>query len=341
MVANVCRMAYGRTMKQSLVPRLGRKISQVGLGTWQIGGGWGDVDEDRSQEILNTAADAGITFLDTADGYGAGKSERSIGQFLKSRPNRDDFFVATKFGRLADPHVAEAYNLDNFRRWTDSSRENLGVDTLDLVQMHCPPSEVLRRPSTYDDLRTLVQEDRIRHWGASVETCQEALDVMGEDDAATIQIIVNIFRRKPLERVISTAQEAGVGIIARVPLASGLLSGKYDEHTTFPENDHRNFNRDGAFFDVGETFAGVPFEVGVKAAQKVKALTPEGWTTAQLALAWLSSVGVSTMIPGASTPDQARANATVGELPQIDDETLAELAAIYNSDIRQYVHSRW
>lgn len=313
----------------------------MGLGCWQLGGDWGDVDEDRSQEILHAAADAGTTFFDTADAYGDGRSEKSIGAFLKDRSHADDIFVATKMGRRADPHVAEAYTLDNFRRWTDRSRENLGVDTLDLVQLHCPPSEVMHRPQTFDDLRTLVQEGRMRHWGVSVEQSQDAQDVLGEDDVATIQIILNVFRRKPLERVTAQAAEAGVGIIARVPLASGLLSGKYDEGTTFAENDHRTFNRSGAAFDVGETFAGVPFEVGVKAARKVAALTPEGWTPAQFALAWIGSVGIATMIPGARTPEQARANAAVGGLPQIDEETLAKLAAIYNSDIRQYVHTKW
>ncbi|MEX0913997.1 MAG: aldo/keto reductase [Demequina sp.] len=328
-------------MKKSFVPRLGREISQVGLGCWQLGADWGDVDEDRSQEILHAAADAGTTFFDTADAYGDGRSEASIGTFLKDRDNSSEIVVATKMGRRADPHVASAYTLDNFRRWTDRSRENLGVDTLDLVQLHCPPSEVMHRPQTFDDLRTLVQEGRMRHWGVSVETSQDAQDVLGEHDVATVQIVLNVFRRKPLERVTVQAAEAGVGIIARVPLASGLLSGKYDEHTTFPDNDHRTFNRSGAAFDVGETFAGVPFDVGVQAARKVAALTPEGWTTAQLALAWIASQSVATMIPGARTPEQARGNAAVGSFPQIDDETLAELAAIYNSDIRQHVHSRW
>lgn len=328
-------------MKNTLVPRLGRCISLVGLGCWQLGGDWGDIDEDRSQAILNAAADAGTTFFDTADVYGDGRSEKSIGIFLKNRADTDEIVVATKMGRRANPHVASEYNLDNFRRWTDRSRENLGVDALDLVQLHCPPTEVMHNPETFDDLRTLVQEGSIKSWGVSVETCQDAVDVLGEPDVASIQIILNIFRRKPLERVTAMAAETGAAIIARVPLASGLLSGKYDEHTTFAENDHRTYNRDGSAFDIGETFAGVPFDVGVEAAKKVAALTPEGWTTAQLALAWIGSVGVATMIPGARTPEQAVLNAQAGRLSHIDDATLAELAAIYNSDIRQHVHSRW
>jgi aryl-alcohol dehydrogenase-like predicted oxidoreductase len=339
--ARATHMEYGLRMKQTLVPRLGRPLSLVGLGCWQLGGDWGDVDEDRSQAILHAAADAGTTFFDTADVYGDGRSESSIGTFLKDRADSADFFVATKMGRRADPHTADHYTLDNFRRWTDRSRANLDVDTLDLVQLHCPPSEVMHDPQTFDDLRTLVQEDRIANWGVSVETCRDAVDVLGEPDIASIQIILNVFRRKPLERVTIAAAEAGVGIIARVPLASGLLSGKYDQHTTFAENDHRTYNRAGEAFDVGETFSGVPFEVGVEAAKKVAALTPEGWTTAQFALAWIGTVGVATMIPGARTPEQARLNAAVGELPQIDEETLAELAAIYNSDIREHVHAKW
>jgi len=328
-------------MKINRVPRLGRELSQVGLGCWQLGADWGDVSDERSQEILAAAADAGITFFDTADAYGDGRSERAVGTFVNGHADSSRFVVATKMGRRADPHVATEYNLDNYRRWTDRSRENLGVDTLDLVQLHCPPSAVMRDPRTFDDLRTLVQEERIAKWGASVELVDDALHVLGEPDLATIQIIVNVFRRKPLERVVAAAEEAGVGIIARVPLASGLLSGKYDEDTTFAADDHRTYNRDGSAFDVGETFAGVPFDVGVKAAREVAKLTPEGWTTSQLALAWLGSVGIATMIPGARTPEQARQNAAAGNLPHLDDATMADLASIYNRDIREHVHARW
>jgi aryl-alcohol dehydrogenase-like predicted oxidoreductase len=328
-------------MKSNRVPRLGRELSVVGLGCWQLGADWGDVSDEQSHQILSAAADAGTTFFDTADVYGDGRSERAVGAFVNAHPDRARFVVATKMGRRADPHVASGYNLDSFRRWTDRSRENLGTDTLDLVQLHCPPSEVLRNPQTFDDLRTLVQEGRIAKWGVSVELVDDAMRILGESDLATIQIIVNVFRRKPLERVLGAADAAGVGIIARVPLASGLLSGKYDEDTTFAANDHRTYNRDGSAFDVGETFAGVPFDIGVKAAREVAALTPEGWTTSQLALAWLRSVRVATMIPGARTPEQARLNAAVGDLPQLDDATMAELASIYNRDIRAHVHSKW
>ena len=321
--------------------RLGRPISVIGLGCWQLGGDWGDVDEDRSQEILAAAADAGVTFFDTADVYGDGRSEKSIGVFLKSRPDRERFLVATKMGRRANPHVSEAYTLDNFRAWTDRSRVNLGVDKLDLVQLHCPPSEVLSIPQTYDDLATLIEEGRVEKCGVSVETCEEALLAIREPTIASVQIILNLFRRKPLERVMVEAQEAGVAIIARVPLASGLLSGRYTAETDFPTNDHRNYNRHGEAFDVGETFSGVPYDVGVAAAKEIASLTPPGWSTAQLALRWIVDQGVATVIPGASHPDQARTNAAVADLPPLGEEVLAALAEVYNHMIREHVHSRW
>ncbi|WP_084105914.1 aldo/keto reductase [Demequina sp. NBRC 110056] len=327
-------------MRSTFVPRLGRDISVIGQGCWQLGADWSHVADDTAQDILRAAADAGVTFFDTADVYGDGRSERAVRDFLASH-GATGITVATKMGRRADPHVAGEYTLDNYRRWTDRSRENLGVDTLELVQLHCPPTAVLEDPRTYDDLRTLRDEGRIAHFGVSVETCDEALTAMRDADVATVQIILNVFRRKPLEQVVGAAHEAGVGIIARVPLASGLLSGKYDEHTTFGEGDHRAFNRHGEAFDVGETFSGVPYEVGVEAAREVAALTPEGWTTAQFALAWITAVGAATVIPGASKPAQAQANAQAAELPSIDDETLAALAAIYNERIREHVHAKW
>lgn len=326
-------------MHTTFVPRLARDVSSIGLGCWQLGADWGDVSDDTADAILEAAHSAGVTFYDTADVYGDGRSERAVGAFRARHP---EITVATKMGRRADPHVAEAFTLDNFRAWTDRSRENLGVDTLDLVQLHCPPTEVFADPAVYEGLATLVAESRIEHWGVSVETVDEALEALRHDGLATIQIIVNVFRRKPLEQVIGAAADAGVGIIARVPLASGLLSGKYDEHTTFAENDHRNYNRDGSAFDVGETFAGVPFDVGVRAARDVADLTPKGWTTAQFALGWLAQQpGIATVIPGARTPEQAVANAAAADLPAIGDETAAALAAIYNDQIREHVHSRW
>jgi aryl-alcohol dehydrogenase-like predicted oxidoreductase len=314
----------------------------VGLGCWQLGADWGSVTEEAALSVLEAAVDSGVTFLDTADVYGDGRSEKLIGTFLRSRGPDHGLTVATKMGRRADPHTAEAYTLSWFRAWTDRSRENLGVDTLDLVQLHCPPSVVLSRESTYDALDVLVDEGRIASYGVSVETVDEALEAIVRPNVATVQIILNVFRRKPLEQVLPLAQKEGVGIIARVPLASGLLSGKYDEDTQFAADDHRSYNRAGAAFDVGETFAGVPFEVGVAAAREVASLTPPGWTTAQLALRWIiDQPGVSVVIPGARSAEQAVGNAAAAALPSIDEETLGGLRGIYDGRIRQHVHARW
>ncbi|WP_217617046.1 aldo/keto reductase [Cellulomonas sp. GbtcB1] len=330
-------------MQTRTLGRTGRDVSVVGLGCWQLGADWGEVAEDDALAVLAAAADAGVTFFDTADVYGDGRSETLIGRFLRERPaGADRITVATKMGRRADPHVAGAYTLDAFRAWTDRSRANLGVDTLDLVQLHCPPSEVLDRDATYDALDTLVDEGRVAAYGVSVETVDEALAAIARPHVATIQIILNAFRRKPLERVLPAAAEAGVGIIARVPLASGLLSGKYDEHTEFAATDHRSFNRHGEAFDVGETFSGVPFEVGVAAAREVAALTPADATTAQLALRWIvDQPGVSTVIPGARNAEQARGNADAARIPSLDDWTLDRFREIYDERIRPHVHDRW
>lgn len=326
-----------------MLGRTGRSVGVIGLGCWQLGADWGDVGEDTALEILATAVDSGVTFLDTADVYGDGRSERLVGRFVAERGGAaSGLTVATKMGRRADPHVAEAYTLDAFRAWNDRSRENLGVETLDLVQLHCPPSAVLDRDATYDALDTLVDEGRVAAYGVSVETVDEALAAIARPNVASVQIILNVFRRKPLEQVLPAAAEAGVGIIARVPLASGLLSGKYDERTTFAADDHRTFNRHGEAFDVGETFAGVPFEVGVAAARQVAAFTPQGATTAQLALRWIvDQPGVSVVIPGARNPEQARGNAGAADLAPLSSETQAALAEIYDEHIRAHVHERW
>ncbi len=328
-------------METRVLGRTGRSVGVVGLGCWQLGADWGEVDDDAARAVLTTALDAGVTFLDTADVYGDGRSEAFIGAVLAER-GREGITVATKMGRRADPHVADAYTLDSFRRWNDRSRTNLGVETIDLVQLHCPPTDVYRRERTYDDLDTLVAEGRVAAYGVSVETVEEALLAIARPNVATVQIILNVFRRKPLEEVLPAAREAGVGIIARVPLASGLLTGKYDEHTTFAATDHRTYNRNGEAFDVGETFAGVPFEVGVVAAREVASFTPAGATTAQLALRWvIDQPGVSVVIPGARSPQQALGNAEAAELPPLDHETLAGLQRIYDESIRFHVHHRW
>ncbi|ACV09221.1 aldo/keto reductase [Jonesia denitrificans] len=324
--------------------RLPYDLSVIGQGTWQLGADWGDVTEDQALAVLDAAYESGVRFFDTADVYGDGRSEQLIATYLRSRPSHG-ITVATKMGRRANPHTADHYTLDNFRRWTDRSRKNLGVDTLDLVQLHCPPSPVLDQETTYEWLDTLVAEDRIAHYGVSVETCAEALTAIAHPRVASLQIIVNAFRQKPLQQVLPAAADAGVAVIARVPLASGLLSGKYDLSTTFPDNDHRTYNRQGEAFDVGETFSGVPFDVGVLAAGEfTAAVQAQGVeaTPAQRALRWLIDLPqITTVIPGARNADQARANALAAEQPPLDEATAKRITEIYDAHIRSHVHDRW
>ncbi|HEU5473434.1 MAG TPA: aldo/keto reductase [Actinophytocola sp.] len=326
-------------MEQRIIGRLGRAVSVVGLGTWQLGADWGAVDEDVALDILAAAADSGVNFFDTADVYGDGRSERLIGAFLRGAGG--NVMVATKMGRRAPQEPAE-FTLDNFRAWTDRSRANLGVDTLDLVQLHCPPTPVFGTDAVFDALDTLVAERRIAAYGVSVETCAEALTAIARPGVASVQIILNALRRKPLERVLPAAAAAGVGIIARVPLASGLLSGRFGPDTAFGADDHRNFNRHGEAFDVGETFSGVDYATGIEAATEFGALAPHGTTPAQLALRWvIQQPGVTTVIPGATSVAQARANAAAATVPALPDPTLAAIEDLYDRRIRADVHHRW
>ncbi len=281
-------------MEQRVLGKTGRPVSIVGLGTWQLGADWGSVTETDALNVLRAAVDCGATFLDTADVYGDGRSERIIGQFLAGHPGHD-VVVATKMGRRV-AQVPSNYTLENFRGWTDRSRRNLGVDRLDLVQLHCPPTPVYGSDAVYDALDTLVAEERIAAYGVSVETAEQALIALARPGVATVQIIFNAFRRKPLDQVLPAASAAGVGIIVRVPLASGLLSGRYRLDTVFAPDDHRNYNRHGEAFDVGETFSGVDYPTGVQAATEFAAIAAEPgaftadvtWTptTAQVALRW-------------------------------------------------------
>jgi aryl-alcohol dehydrogenase-like predicted oxidoreductase len=317
---------------------MGRDASVIGLGAWQLGADWGDVTEEDAHATLGAAVDAGVTFIDTADVYGDGRSEQIIGSFRKQRPG---LFVATKMGRRMAQEVGN-YSLDNFRAWTDRSRANLGVDTLDLVQLHCPPTPVFSMDATYDALDLMVQEKRIAAYGVSVETADEALAAIARPGTASVQIILNAFRLKPLEQVLPAAREAGVGIIARVPLASGMLSGRYDANTTFAADDHRNFNRHGEAFDVGETFSGVDYETGLAAVERLRPLVREGETMAQFALRWvIDQPGVTAVIPGARNPEQARANAAVADLAPLSPETLQAVRSTYDDLIRPQVHNRW
>ncbi|MEU2353222.1 aldo/keto reductase [Streptomyces misionensis] len=327
-------------MDEREIRRSGQKMSAVGLGTWQLGADWGDVDEKDALAVLEAAAESGVTFFDTADVYGDGRSEQTIAAFLRGRPDLR-VLVATKMGRRVE-QLPENYVLDNFRAWNDRSRRNLGVDRIDLVQLHCPPTEVFTSDEVYDALDTLVEEERIAAYGVSVETCAQALAAIARPHVASVQIILNPFRMKPLHEVLPAAREAGVGIIARVPLASGLLSGKYTKDTVFAANDHRTFNRHGEAFDQGETFSGVDYETGVEAAAEFAALAPEGYTPAQLALRWIiEQEGVTTVIPGARNPEQARANAAAAALPPLSPDTLAAIRDLYDKRIREQVEHRW
>ncbi|MQS08781.1 aldo/keto reductase [Streptomyces alkaliphilus] len=327
-------------MEQREFGRSGQRASVIGLGTWQLGADWGEVSEKDAMAVLDAAAEAGVTFLDTADVYGDGRSERLIAAWRRENPGVG-VMVATKMGRRVE-QLPEHYSLDNFRAWNDRSRANLGVDTIDLVQLHCPPTAVYSSDEVFDALDTLVAEGRIARYGVSVETCEEALAAIARPGTTSVQIILNPFRLKPLERVLPAAREAGVGIIARVPLASGLLSGRYTADTTFSADDHRTYNREGEAFDRGETFSGVDFTTGVEAAREFAALAPEGATPAQTALRWIvQQPGVTTVIPGARSPEQARANAAAADLAPLPEATLEAVRELYDRRIRPQVHDRW
>jgi len=331
-------------MEERVLGRTERPVSVIGLGTWQLGADWGEVSEGDALAILEAAAEAGMTFFDTADVYGDGRSEQLIGRFLAENPDLV-VTVATKMGRRVEQRP-ENYTLANFRTWTDRSRRNLGLDQLDLVQLHCPPTPLYSSDEVYDALDTLVEEGAIANYGVSVETCDEALTAVARRGTATVQIILNAFRRKPLDFALPAAQQAGVGIIARVPLASGLLSGRYTESTQFAENDHRSYNRRGESFDIGETFSGVDFETGVAAAKEFSRLVAEhigaGVTPAQAALAWvIQQLGVTTVIPGARSVEQAQANAAAGLLAPLGEPFFAAVEKLYDDRLRAVVHPRW
>jgi aryl-alcohol dehydrogenase-like predicted oxidoreductase len=327
-------------MEQRSLGRTGADVSVVGLGTWQLGGDWGDVSEDAAAAVLDAALDAGVTLLDTADVYGDGRSEERIRKALATRGERP--FVATKAGRRADPFTAEQYTPGNLRAWIDRSRRTLGVDTLDLVQLHCPPPAVYSDDRVYETLDALVEEEAIAAYGVSVETVAEGLTALQHPGVQSIQVILNVFRRKPLEELLPAARRAEVGILARVPLASGLLSGRYSTDTTFAADDHRTFNRNGESFDVGETFAGVPFEVGVAAAREVAEIGGPDVPTAAFALRWvIDQPGVTTVIPGARNVEQVLGNVSAAALPSLTAGQLADLERVYDERIRAHVHDRW
>lgn len=339
---------YRRTMLTHTVPSLGRHVSAIGLGTWQLGADWGTVDEEEAFAVLDAAVESGVTLFDTADVYGDGRSEQRIGRFLATRPGHG-VLVATKMGRRL-PQEPESYTPENFRAWVDRSRRNLGVDTLDLVQLHCPPTAVLTDDATYEALEELVADGSIAAYGVSVETCDQALAAITHPGVGSVQIILNPFRLKPLEEVVSRAQQAGVGILARVPLASGLLSGRYDASTTFAANDHRTYNRHGEAFDQGETFSGVPYDVGLAAVADLAEALPDGVSLPAATLAWIASrPGVSAAIPGARTAAQSASNASALELLSdsgasagFDVEAFdGVIRRVYDARLRELIHPRW
>ncbi|MCC5948663.1 MAG: aldo/keto reductase [Nitriliruptoraceae bacterium] len=328
-------------MQARPMPRADLTVSEIGLGCWQLGADWGEVSDADARAVLHAALDSGVHMLDTADVYGDGRSERLVGAVVAERGDLDRVTIATKAGRRADPHVADAYHAQALRGWVERSLANLGVDRLDLLQLHCPPTAVYDDDAVFDALDALVDEGLLHAYGVSVETCDEALAAIARPNVASVQIILNAFRRKPLEQVLPAAQAAGVAIIARVPLASGLLTGRYRHDTTFSDDDHRTYNRDGEAFDVGETFAGVPFDVGVEAAREVSALADDR-TPAQLALRWiLDQPAVTTVIPGARNVEQVTGNVAVSDQAPLTADTHQRLSDIYDASIRPHVHHRW
>jgi aryl-alcohol dehydrogenase-like predicted oxidoreductase len=321
--------------------RTGRTPTAIGFGAWAIGGSWGDVSEADAKATLHAALDAGVTFLDTADVYGDGRSERLIRDVLAERGGPAPF-VATKAGRRLSPHTADGYSLANLEGFIDRSLTNLGVDTLDLVQLHCPPTEVYSRPEVFGALDTLVAKGKLQAYGVSVEKISEALEAIRQPGVVSVQIIYNIFRQRPAELFFAEARARDVAVIARVPLASGLLTGKMHANSSFAADDHRSFNRHGEAFDMGETFSGVPYDVALAAVDRIRPLVPQGASMAQFALRWiLMEDAVSVVIPGARRPDQARSNAGADALAPLPPETMQALRDIYTADIAPHVHHRW
>jgi aryl-alcohol dehydrogenase-like predicted oxidoreductase len=320
--------------------KTGRDVSEIGFGAWAIGGGWGETNDEESLEGLHAAVDAGVTFFDTADGYGDGRSEQLIAQLLRDRD--EQLTVATKFGRRATQQEVGQFTYDNLRGWLDRSRENLGVDTVDLVQLHCPPWDAYYTPSIFESCERLVDEGLVRAYGVSVEKIEEALKAIEYPSVSTVQIIFNIFRQRPAGLFFEQARLRDVGVIVRVPLASGLLTGKFSKDSTFAADDHRSFNRHGEQFDVGETFSGVDYETGLDAVEELKRFVPAGASLTQLALRWiLDHESVSTVIAGARTSEQVRDNAAASELAPLSASTHEAIAALYRDRIAPQVHHRW
>lgn len=327
-------------MQYRKLGRTGWEVSASSFGAWAIGGTWGEVDDKESLTALHRAVDLGVNFIDTADVYGDGRSERLIAQLKKERS--EEIIVATKAGRRLDPHVADGYSRQNLTAFIDRSLKNLDTETIDLLQLHCPSPEVYYRPEVFGILDDQVQAGKIRYYGVSVEKVEEAIKAIEYPNVQSIQIIFNIFRQRPADLFFKLAQEKQVGILARVPLSSGMLTGKMTRDTQFEADDHRTFNREGESFDKGETFSGVDYALSLQAVEELRPLVPEGWTMAQFALRWILMFdAVTCVIPGAKRISQAEDNANAAELPPISDETMAKVAEIYERMIKSQVHQLW
>ena len=328
-------------MKPRPFGRTGRTVSEIGFGAWAIGAAWGEVNDDEALAALHAALDTGVSFIDTADVYGDGHSEQLIARVLKERGGMPPF-VATKAGRRLPEQSVAGYSLENLSAYVDRSLRNLAVDTLDLVQLHCPPTDLYYHPEVFERLDRLVEQGKVRHYGVSVERVEEALKAIEYPGVVSVQIIFNAFRQRPAEHFFAEAKRKNVAIIARVPLASGLLSGKFRRDTKFEATDHRLFNRNGEAFDVGETFSGVPYEAGLDAVERIRPLVSGDTTMAKFALRWILMFdAVTVAIPGARNPSQAKSNAEAAALPAIPRHVMDEIATIYDQDIRKYVHQRW
>ncbi len=328
-------------MERRPLGRTGWNVSVIGFGAWAIGGdAWGKTDDAASIRTLHRAIDLGVNFIDTADVYGDGHSERLIAQVRRER--REEIIVATKAGRRLHPHVAEGYNRENLTAFVERSLRNLATEAIDLLQLHCPPSRVYDMPEVFGILDDLVAAGKIRYYGVSVERVDEALKAITYPNVQSVQIIFNMFRLKPAEQFFPAARERRVGILARVPLASGLLTGKFTRESRFEQRDHRNYNRHGEAFDQGETFSGVEYETGLQAVEELRSLVPPGATMSQLALRWITMFPeVTAAIPGAKTPEQAEENVRAADLPPLDIATMRRVEAIYDRYIRPQVHHRW
>jgi aryl-alcohol dehydrogenase-like predicted oxidoreductase len=334
-------VALGDDVRYRRLGRTGFDVSAISFGAWAIGGAWGDVDDETSMRALHAALDAGTNFIDTADVYGDGRSERLIARLRRERPG-ETLYVATKAGRRLPVQTAEGYSRANLTAWVDRSLRNLEVEALDLLQLHCPPSPVFGNPEVYGILDDMVAAGKIRHYGVSVERVDEALEAVRHPGVKTVQIIFNMFRLKPADLFFAEAARRQVGILARVPLASGLLTGKLTAASTFAADDHRQFNRHGEEFDRGETFSGVPYDVGLAAVDELRSLVPAPMTLAQFALRWILMFdAVTCAIPGAKTPEQARANAAAADFPDIDQTTMRAVREIYDRRIGPLVAGSW